>query len=355
MMEAGKWVPYKPGRKKRGYHISSLYSPIGWVSWLQIVEEFLAAKDDPKELKAWTNTRLAETFEPPGKKLQWRAIQERAEPYKPRTVPQGALFLAAGVDTQDNRLVASVYGFGRGEECWLIHHGEIYGDPAEAEVWAQLDYLLEYPYPRPDGSTLKIVSMAVDSQGHRTQAVYNYARTRFPRVFAIQGASAKNKPVVGRPSYQDVNFAGEVIKEGVMLWPVGTDTVKSILFPNLMKRAPETGEICPGYIHFPMGLGEEFYLQLTAEKLEIQYKNGVEVSEWVKVRKRNEALDCLVYAYAAAYRAGLPMIDWDGLEASITGKPKPAQQNRPPKERKRNGTGLLKGSGLGRRKGGFLR
>jgi phage terminase large subunit GpA-like protein len=52
----------------------------------------------------------------------------------------------------------------------------------------------------------------------------------------------------------------------------------------------------PGYVHVPKGRAEEWFLQLTAERL-ITRPGGVR--EWVKARQRNEALDCRVYAYAA--------------------------------------------------------
>ena len=40
-------------------------------------------------------------------------------------------------------------------------------------------------------------------------------------------------------------------------------------------------------------------MQLTAEKMVTKYRRGFPVMEFVKTRDRNEALDCLAYAYAA--------------------------------------------------------
>jgi phage terminase large subunit GpA-like protein len=55
-----------------------------------------------------------------------------------------------------------------------------------------------------------------------------------------------------------------------------------------------------GVIHFHQGLTTEFYEQLTSEKKQVRYSKGYAISEWVKISsKRNEALDCFVYAYAA--------------------------------------------------------
>jgi phage terminase large subunit GpA-like protein len=43
----------------------------------------------------------------------------------------------------------------------------------------------------------------------------------------------------------------------------------------------------------------EYFSQLAAEKRVTRYVKGFPRREWVKVRSRNEALDCRVYAMAA--------------------------------------------------------
>ena len=58
----------------------------------------------------------------------------------------------------------------------------------------------------------------------------------------------------------------------------------------------------PGYCHFPR-YGEEYFEQITAEQLITKLVEGYRRLEWQKMRERNEALDCRVYARAAASRA----------------------------------------------------
>lgn len=304
MLEAGRWVATHPEREKRGYHLSGLYSPLGWVSWTQIVKEFLGAKNNRERLKVWTNTRLAETFEEQGEQPDWVELKTRAEPYKALTVPEGGLILTAGVDVQDNRLEVRVDAWGQAEESWLLYWGQLYGDPGQANgVWDQLDELLTRTWEGDGDQRYHILSMGVDSGGHHTQAVYNYCRLRAPRVFALKGASRAGRPVVGRPTEQDVTWQGETIKGGVQLWPIGTDTAKSVIYGRLRQLIPG-----PGYMHFPIGLPDDFYMQLTAEKLQTKYVKGYPKLEWVLVRRRNEALDCTVYSYAAALRAGIHLL-----------------------------------------------
>lgn len=59
---------YRERRKKEakegekiGFQLSSLYSPVGWYSLKQAVEDYLHAKENEQLLKVWINTTLGET------------------------------------------------------------------------------------------------------------------------------------------------------------------------------------------------------------------------------------------------------------------------------------------------------
>lgn len=340
MLAAGIYEHKFPDRKKRGFKINSLCSPLGWLSWHQVADEFLKAakalkKGNSNPFKVWTNTRMAETYEEDGEQPEWAKLLARAESYKVLTVPQGGLVLCAGVDTQDNRLEVLIKAYGREEENWIIYHDTIYGDPDLPVVWNQLDDLLNKSYKHQSGANLHILSTAIDTGGHKTQAVYNYCRTRKPRVFAVKGASTLGKPILNRPTTQDVDFLGQKIKNGVELWTIGVDTAKGTIYNRL--KITQHG---PGYYHFPIGLEDEFYEQLTAEKLVKKFVDGYPRYRWVKTRDRNDILDCDVYCLAAAYKAGITRINFDKLEknlSSISEKvTSPKRKNRP-KKRKQGG------------------
>lgn len=309
MLAAGQWRAHAQFAGVAGFHIWEAYSP--WVSFAKIAEDFLSAKRSPETLKTWVNTSLGETWEDQaGERIVGETLRSRAEPYPILTVPRGAGIVTAGVDVQDNRLAVSLWAWGPGEEAWLVYWGELFGDPAQDALWHELDALLARPLAREDGNEMMVLAAAVDSGGHHTQAVYDYCRQRASRhVLAIKGMSTPGKPPIGRPSVLDVNHRGKTIKRGVQLWPVGADTVKGTLYARL--RIADPG---PGYVHFPIGIDGEFYEQLTAEKLVTRYHKGFPRREWVlRDGARNEALDCFVYAYAAAHYAGITRIDWDKL------------------------------------------
>lgn len=330
MLADGRYIHQHPDRKKRGFKINALYSPVGWLSWSQIAGEFLAAKGKSSEMQVWLNTRMAEPYEEKGEQPEWANLKARCEPYQPLTLPSGVRVLTAGTDVQHNRLAVSIYGWGVKEECWLIYHIEIHGDPLQDDVWQQHDELIYRSFKGSGGVDLRVSSVGVDSSdGATTQAVRNYCRTRAPIVFALKGASTAGKPVLGLPTKQDITWNGQKIKDGVDMWPIGTDTAKSTLYGRL--NILEAG---PGYIHFYIGAEDEYFMQLTSEKIVTRFVKGYPVREWHAMRKRNEALDCWVYAYAAALRAGVAYMDMEKPRSE--NKQQPAQrQTKPPKQNRR--------------------
>jgi phage terminase large subunit GpA-like protein len=133
------------------------------------------------------------------------------------------------------------------------------------------------------------------------------------RVIAVKGQAVAGKALIGRPTKQDVNHRGQIIKHGVELWPYGSDTAKGALYARL--KIEEAG---PGYVHLPSGLPDEVFDQLTAERRVTRYIRGHPRTEWVLQKgKRNEALDCAGMAHAAAEYAGLSRVNWDQLEQVI--------------------------------------
>jgi phage terminase large subunit GpA-like protein len=329
MLAAGEWRATAPSDGlTAGFHLSSLYSPLGWKSWADIVGEFLKAKADAPMLKTWVNTVLGETFEDNyANKVGASALMERVELYEPRVVPDGGLAVTVGVDVQDNRLAVSVWAWGREEEGWLVDHQEIYGDPSRPELWRQLDEIILEPFPHASGGTLPADVVCIDSGGHFTAEVYQYARERRSKgVIPIKGAATRNKPVIGKPSKVDVNARGRVLKDGVELFLVGTDTVKVTLFGRLKHNEPG-----PGYLHFHTGCNEEYFAQLTSEKQQIRFVRGFAIREFVKKpSERNEALDTLVYAYAGLnrmYQLRDRRTIWDQLEKRLKA---PVEKRRSP-------------------------
>lgn len=322
MLSRGEWRAEKPGGTVASYHLPALYSPLGWYSWEQAAAEFYDANEasksgDVSKLKVWTNTVLAETWEEQGDKVSQHELSRRAEDMPRRQVPSWGLVLTCGGDVQGDRIELYVWAWGRGERSAIIEREIVYGSPSEQSTWDRVDEFLQTQFAHESGARLVIDATAIDSGGHHTQEVYNFCRARaWRRVFAIKGQSQSGKAILGKPTDMDVNFKGMKIKRGVKLWPVGVDTAKAMLYGRL--RIAEHG---PGYVHLGKWMSSEVYEQLTAERMVTKYHKGHPRTEWVKPQgRRNEALDCAVYALAASYFLGLPRWrepDWQRVEQRI--------------------------------------
>ena len=332
MVERGEWRPTSPGNGKHvSFHIWAAYSYSPNASWSNLVEEFLDAKTDAEQLKTFVNTVLGEVWEDEyASKIGASALLERAakETYEHRIVPASVLAVTVGCDVQDDRLSLSVWGWGREEEAWLLDRTKLYGDPSRPDVWKQLDEVLSAPFLSEDGVDFKVSICAIDSGGHHTADVYSYARERAALgVIAIKGMSTKGKPPLGKASKVDLNRKGQVVRKGAQVFPVGSDTVKSLLFGRLKHN-----EVGPGYLHFYSTVGTDYFEELTAEKQILRYKQGYPQRVWVKKNTTpNEALDELVYAYSALHRL-YQLYDrrtiWDQLERKL--RPSPEDQTPAP-------------------------
>ena len=303
MVERGEWRATQPGNGRHaGFHIWAAYSYSPNAEWSNLVEEFLLSKNDPEQLKTWINTTLGECWEDEyASKVGADGLMERAavEKYEKGVPPKEVLMLSLGCDVQDDRLSMSVWGLGRNEEMYLVDRKVIYGSPARADLWKQMDEVLMDKYKNEDGVELKIDSAAIDTGGHFTQEVYQYVRERSHLgLIGIKGMGQKGKPPIGKPTKVDINFSGKSLRKGVQLFPVGVDTIKTTLH-NRLKDA----ELGDGYIHFYPTITTDYFQELTAERQVLRYKHGYQERIWVKKSNaRNEALDEMVYAYAAFCR-----------------------------------------------------
>ena len=304
------------------FHVSAFYAPVGSITWLALAREHARAEErskrgDDEAKRVFFNTRLA---------LSWDTVRDRTtaeqlralaaeRPFPLRLVPHKALVLTVGVDLQDNRLEAVVWGYGRGGEMWTIDYRVFWGNPGDAAVWVALDAYLATKFPHEGGQKLGIEVTGIDTQGHFTHRVYSYCMHRENRrVYALRGDPKPGKAIVaGRPSPQDVNANGSIVRDGVKLWHVGTDTAKDLFF-NRLKL---------GLVHLSPDLPPEFFEHLAAEVCVPQKTARGEERRWVPVRNgaRNEALDCSVYSLWGSARMKLDDYtdaEWDRLETAIS-------------------------------------
>jgi phage terminase large subunit GpA-like protein len=266
--------------KTAGFHLSSLYSPVGWFSWTDAAAMFEKAHKNPALLQVFVNTVLGESWALQGEAPEWQRLYDRREDHPIGVVPAGGLFLTCGVDVQRDRIEAEIVAWGRNKKSWSIDYRVMEGDTSRSEVWAKLTSLLGERFKTQAGVDMQIVRMAVDS-GYATQEVYSWARTQASaRVMVVKGVHQDALPV-GQPTALDVTHAGKRVSRGIKVWPVSVGILKSELYGWLRLERPseESGvEFPPGYCHFPK-YQEEYFKQLTAEQLVTRVVKGYRRTE----------------------------------------------------------------------------
>jgi phage terminase large subunit GpA-like protein len=287
MLQAGKWIASAPFNGTASFHLSELYSP--WVTWATMATNFVQATHGGSEmLQAFINTSLGESWEDQGDAVEPTGLMSRLEDYDRDTIEP--LAITAGCDIQKDRIEVSVVAWGAGEEAWLLEHAVLPGDTARPEVWADLHELIAEHSPS---------AVAVDS-GYNATAVYAFVeRRRF--AFAIKGISGFDKPVVEDARKRAGRLRNRRRVGGSPVQLIGVDAAKVIIHSRLRIMQPG-----PGYIHFSEAAGcdDEYFAQLTAEKLVVKHRMGRASQEWVQQRPRNETLDAFVYALAALRLSG---------------------------------------------------
>ncbi len=289
-----KWVPHNPGHEHRGYRIPSYLSPLGFLTWNEIFQEFLDAKKEmnrgnDKKMKTWTNTRAAKVWSKQFEKLELKFLMDKKEDYNAE-VPYGVMILIAAFDTQDNRIEGEVIGYGANNEKWHIEKKVFMGDPAQHEVWEELDdYIQNTKFYHADG-VMKIYAAGIDSGGNKTKHVMAYCKSRMAkRIYALKGANTLDAPLV---SLRDAKYS----KYKTPFLLVGVQQAKDDVWSSL--KITSAGD---SYRHFP---NKDTYNGDYFEQLLAEHKVK---KRWTPIRNglRNENFDTCGYADAVLAFTGI--------------------------------------------------
>ncbi|MGL5370801.1 MAG: phage terminase large subunit family protein [Plesiomonas shigelloides] len=294
------------------FHIWTAYSP--FTTWVQIVKDWFKTKGDIGQQKTFVNTTLGETWEAAvGERPEAELLEDGKEFFKAQ-IPEDVVYLTAGIDSQLDRYEMRVWGWGSGEEAWLIDRIIIMGRHDEESTLERVDAAIDAVYQRESGTEMSVSRICWDIGGIDPQIVYKRSRMHgLFRVIPIKGASVYGKPVADMPRKRN--------KHGVYLTEVGTDTAKEQIYHRFSLKRNSADEPMPGAIHFPNN-PDVFDLteaqQLTAEEVIEKWENGKRRYLWDNKGRRNEALDCLVYALAALrISKSRWQVDLDALQASM--------------------------------------
>jgi phage terminase large subunit GpA-like protein len=303
MIAVGAWratAPEVPGHA--GFRLNALVSLLANAAWGKLAAEFLAAKDDPDTLRVFINTLLAEGWRDGADMVDESALTELIKPFGLNAIPPEVLAITVGVDVQDDRLECSIVGWTREDEALVLGHPIVWGSSQDDTTWAELDALLRTTWLHPFGGRMKVDAALIDSgDGGITDKVYSFCFPRLGRkIWAGKGAAGT------RPAIQ----MSKAPVKGGRLFIVGVDGIKTTIFDRL-KRGVQirfSGELEPAYFE-----------QIASERRVVRYVRGQPIRRFERITgARAEALDCLVYAFAA--RRGVT-ITFDTREDELRGTP----------------------------------
>jgi phage terminase large subunit GpA-like protein len=286
----GSWsVP----NKHAGFQAGKLFSPWQKDKPNDIADKWLKAQGNEDLLQSWWNTQAGLPYRPNGgKALVLEKLAERGEQWAGQ-VPHGVAILTCGIDVQPDRVELEVVGWGRNEESWSITYEVREGDANTDEVWDWVDAFLKQTFLRDDGKPFVIAATCIDTGGQNTQKVYEFCKARLGRkIWGIKGESAQNG--VRNPVWPTKRPMSRT-KASYRPIMLGVNAAKDVIRARLAIEAPGAG-----YMHVPHDRDINWYAHLLAERLEVKEASGRKYRVWVQLPgRRNEALDCRVYAYAA--------------------------------------------------------
>lgn len=297
-------------------NMNQLYSVTA--SWYDICIEHYKTVLNPSLEQVFWNTVLGLPYEPRGTRPDAeKLISLRDMTYRSGELPDDVLYLVASVDVQrgssdpskknPSRLEVEILGICDNFITKSIEYLKILGDTSTVGqgAWAELDILFDsyaFRYESKDGLlTLAPVVWFIDSgDGERMDTVYHYCRTRGQGVYPSKGLSKitdTEKSSVDKTGSSDFRRYRKVaVADDLWVYQISTNYYKTRVYRDInttIHRASDTEEFA-GKCYFPRDYSDEYFSMLTAED---QRKDG---SFHCPKGRRNEALDCRVYALAAA-------------------------------------------------------
>lgn len=294
---------------------------MAFTSWPKLARQWREAeiawdmRQDESLLRSFFNVKAGKNYRSrlSGEKpVESRELKKRLEDHwKLGEVPRGPKVLNISVDAQHDRFEVAVIGTAAGRETWLIDRFAIHVlddgltgvQPfIHKEHWKVLLPLFDRKYPIvEDGVTVghvPILSVAVDTGGSDKKgdqategAKFFFAAARAQEIHAsritlLKGGSRVTAPLMPAGQFADQKVRGGAKRNSARLWIPNVHKIKNMVDARLRRTVP--GE---GYIHLPGNLPDEYLDELTAEEM----KDG----KWVKIRRRNETFDLVVYGEAA--------------------------------------------------------
>ena len=286
ILEEGHWVATNPDPipGRFSFHLSQLYSPFKSIAGT-------ASDWNPDDIRGSTTQILGWPYDNLlQKELEFSKLQE----FETEEDLERIEAVTSGVDIQGNRIEANIVQWnGFYEKMHVKYHQVFYGKTDEREVWQELEKFFRIHKP----------DMIFIDRGYRPSIVENFCVTvlskwwRRKKIRIVKGLSRDSFNDYPIPTLKDAKNAFKVRVSRKFDLPIATDNVKVRLHSLLESE---------GITVDPTRTPQDFWEQFTAEELRRIVRGVQEISKWVKIpNRRNEVLDCLVYAYCARELLGI--------------------------------------------------
>ena len=303
----GEWRPTADSLdpSTRSYHLNSLYSPLGFLSWKDVALASYKAKGDEVFHQTFQNlylgipTALGADDHPKPTTLELRThTYERNHPPS-----EDFMVNTMGVDVQKDRVEVLLSKFH--QQVWyvkdhLVFYGDSNSDIEEKDSpWFGLKELL----------LSESVHMCHIDCGYLPHRVFDWVKySDLPfRIRAVRG-TADFGNIISLKKHMGISIAGHKrARSGDCYYDTNTHLLKQEIYKRLLIDDSSSSS----YIHFPKDLGTEFYEQLCSERQLLNKDNPNDVTyfpkyKWIKIRTRNEVLDLMVYCLGAWYSCEAP-------------------------------------------------
>ena len=319
MLPNGEWRASntRANPEHQGFILSSLYAPVGWLSWESLAQQYSDAVNEKTESKkrtalvAFYTTKLCKQYKVGMAKPKSLDLMDKAKdsPYMRGKIPEWVGMITTATDVQKNRLETVLMGWGKRGRHIAFEHRVFLLSPNEAmtdtenSAWAAYTQEIVYgAFQREDGVILSSVANAIDT-GYLTDTINTYyEKYGNATVMPVKGEVKGFTPGEVMPVQKYRN------NRTIVYYQVPVENIKFNVYASLTKEVEdnyEKFEPCSDY-------SREWWEQLCAESL--KWNSNTKRYEWMKDRDRNEILDCFVYNYGLYYYLKLNALtddEWD--------------------------------------------
>jgi phage terminase large subunit GpA-like protein len=350
----GQWIPTAEPQIENyySYHLNALVIPPGFVTWTDLVKEWLEACPpgqpvNKSMLQTFLNIRMGETWEEQGESPRVLELMGNTREYLPGIVPDMTcdedgngkiilLTLACDLNglmkvenfqtVEDARVDWEIVAHTSNGQTYSIDHGSIgtfrrsretsaaqkerdfertkwtYAHGQRNSVWPEMEKVMRKRYPTESGNELNINITLVDT-GFFTK----YAKQFIDSIKDMPIAGIKGKT---EAEYRKITKDTPLItrsREAKNIYLLEVNQIKDLLSENMKVRAGVDGSQPEGFMNFPQPTDgkytmKSFFIHFEGEKRTEQIKNDEIIGfTWEKKnsQSQNHFWDVRVYNLAA--------------------------------------------------------